>query len=435
MIDDTQFAKLMQPLGPFEPGPVVAVAVSGGSDSMALALLAQAWAAKQGGKLLALTVDHGLREGSRAEALQVGRWMKRLGISHRILTWTGDKPQSGRMETARLARYALLEEACAKHGVLHLLTAHQLEDQAETLLLRLARGSGAEGLAAMAPVLSLRHVRLLRPLLGATREGLRAFLKSRGQDWIEDPSNDNPAYERARLRQHAPLLAGLGLSAEALAASAGKLYRLRRHLEDETAGLLARHVSLHPLGFAWAECRILEEPSETLVRAFARLLASLGGSAYLPAPDRVEALLAAMRSENWRGGTLAGCRLARRLGRLLIVREAAACEGPVSLGSGGEGVWDGRFRYSGAGRGLTLAALGAKESERLAQSHPQLKMAGIPSLAWASLPAILDRRGVFAVPGLGYKRSSRCSEPLTELTFAPRRAVLGSTLLLSWGTA
>ncbi|MBF0168637.1 MAG: tRNA lysidine(34) synthetase TilS [Alphaproteobacteria bacterium] len=422
----------MSKLGPFEPQPEIAVAVSGGSDSLALALLAHQWAKERNGSILALSVDHGLRTGSTSELAEVKRWMKCHGIAHRILTWKGEKPKTGQMAAARLARYALLENACKKAGILHLMTAHQREDQAETLLLRLARGSGAEGLAAMSPVLPMRHVRLLRPLLGVDRASLRNYLKARSQDWIEDPSNDNLAFERVRLRQLAPLLAELGLSAASLAASAGKLHRLRRHLEGEAALLLARHARLDALGFAWLARQSLTEPDEILRRALACLLASLSGAAFLPGEDQMDALLERLRGESWKGCTLAGCRLAPRQGQILIVREAAACQEQVKLVPGQEGVWDGRYRFLGPRkRGLRLGALGAREAEKLAQDHPTLKSKGVPALAWASLPALSDARGVFAVPALGYKRNSRCPDSLTELIFLPRRAVLGSALLLS----
>lgn len=146
-----EFAAAMAPLGPFEREPRLAVAVSGGPDSMALLLLAQEWAAARGGRVSALTVDHGLRAELSAEAAQVAQWAGLLGVSHVALTWIGDKPTADIQAAAREARYCLLEEWCAASGVFHLLLAHHRDDQAETFLLRLARGSGLDGLAAIAP--------------------------------------------------------------------------------------------------------------------------------------------------------------------------------------------------------------------------------------------------------------------------------------------
>lgn len=433
MISQASFAKRLEALGPFEPCPELAVAVSGGSDSLALVLLADAWARQRGGRVTALTVDHGLRADSGREALQTGRWLKKRGIAHRILVWKGEKPQQGLMEAARAMRYRLLEDWCRKAGILHLLLAHQIEDQAETLLMRLARGSGPDGLSCMAPLMLTRHVRLLRPLLDVSREALKAYLEKIGQDWIDDPSNANPRFERARLRSQASHLTEAGLTTKALAASAAKLARQRRHLDDETDVVLARFVGVDPLGFAWLGRDFLTEAPDLLAgRALSRLLRFLAGGGYPPAEEGVSGLLAAMRLENWRGSTLAGCQLRPAKGRILAFREVRACEGGIRLKDGLEGLWDGRYLFKASnGRRLVLQALGAKQAASLAASAPELKALCPPFAVWASLPALYDARGVFAVPGLGYKRSRRGREALTRLDFAPGTALSGASLLLS----
>ena len=173
---DAVFAKTMARFGPFEPKPRLAVAVSGGADSLALALLADRWARAQGGRITAVTVDHALRPEAAAEARQVGRWLKAAKIRHVTLRWTPPAPlkklaggtrPANLQSAARDARYQLLTGWCRDHAVLHLLLAHHRDDQAETLLLRLARGSGLDGLAAMAPLVERASLRLLRPLLPA----------------------------------------------------------------------------------------------------------------------------------------------------------------------------------------------------------------------------------------------------------------------------
>jgi tRNA(Ile)-lysidine synthase len=167
-----EFARAVERLGPLEKRPHLAVAVSGGADSLSLALFAAAWARKRGGCASALTVDHGLRPEAAAEARRVGRWLRARGIEHRIIAWRGTKPAANIQAAARAARYGLLSAWCARHGVLHLLLAHHADDQAETYLMRLARGSGVDGLAAMAPVHELPSVRVLRPLLDVPRARL-----------------------------------------------------------------------------------------------------------------------------------------------------------------------------------------------------------------------------------------------------------------------
>ncbi len=196
----------MARLGPFEHHPRLAVAVSGGADSMALVLLAKAWTESRKGSLLALTVDHGLRSNSRDEAEIVGQWLHALGIAHEILTWNDAKPATGRQEAGRAARYRLLLDRCRAGGILHLMLGHHRDDQAETVLLRIAAGSGIDGLAAMTEVRTTPYARLLRPLLGVPRASLEAILVSRGQGWVDDPSNHNSDFQRVRLRNLAPIL-------------------------------------------------------------------------------------------------------------------------------------------------------------------------------------------------------------------------------------
>ncbi|MGH6981766.1 MAG: tRNA lysidine(34) synthetase TilS, partial [Stellaceae bacterium] len=196
-----EFADAMAALGPFERRPRVAVAVSGGADSMALLLLAREWAAARQGDVTALTIDHKLRPEAAKEARRVARWCKARGVVHRTLAWRGKKPKGDIQAAARAARYRLLEDWCVDAGVLHLLLAHHQDDQAETFLLRLARGSGLDGLAAIAPVAERPGCRLLRPLLAMSHGRLVATLEARGQVWLDDPSNDNERYARVRMRK------------------------------------------------------------------------------------------------------------------------------------------------------------------------------------------------------------------------------------------
>ena len=174
----------MAPFAPFEQHPLLAVAVSGGADSLALCLLADRWARARGGAVAALTVDHGLRPAAAAEAQRVAAWLAPLGIAHRTLVWRPAPGTRNLQAAARDARYGLLEAWCRTAGCLHLLTAHHREDQAETFLLRLARGSGLDGLAAIAGVRETAHCRVLRPLLAVPRERLVAGMRERGQEWL-----------------------------------------------------------------------------------------------------------------------------------------------------------------------------------------------------------------------------------------------------------
>src|SRR5690606_8891238 len=199
---------------------------------------------RKGFTLHVFTVDHGLCKEAAAEARYAGVLAQELGVPHRILRWKGEKPASGIQAAARKARYRLLLEACRKVGAGDLLVAHHLEDQAETFLLRLARGSGVDGLAAMKPVRLLSegepHVRLLRPLLDLPRERLHATVARSGLVPVSDPSNEDERFDRVKARKIAEHLAPLGLDAARLARMAGHMARAREALEGAVADLLDR---------------------------------------------------------------------------------------------------------------------------------------------------------------------------------------------------
>lgn len=429
---DDAFAQAMTALGPFEARPHLAAAVSGGADSLALALLAERWASARGGRVTALTLDHGLRPASAGEARQVGAWLARRDIAQRILEWPGAKPRSAIQARARAARYAILGEWCRDAGVLHLLLAHQREDQAETLLLRLAGGSGPDGLAGMSALVETPEVRLLRPLLGVSRGAIEAFLVERGQEWIEDPSNRDPRFARTRVRESLPALAARGVTAESLAAAARRFADVRVALEAATAALLARAARVHPAGFAVLSLPELRAaPGEIAARALARALAAVGGRAHPPALDKAGGLLRAVvaRPEG-RGNVaaLAGCVVELRLGlgatELVLRRETRGLPAPEPVTALIRRGWDSRFdlRISGARKMFTLAPLGEEGWLEIARHAPALRDYLIPSPVRAVLPALSDADGVARVPLLGYVRpGTEAWLMAAEAVFRPRR--------------
>jgi tRNA(Ile)-lysidine synthase len=204
-------------LAPLAKEEALLLAVSGGPDSVALMLLAAAWSLRSHKRLVVATVDHGLRAASHDEALRVGEWARALCFEHRLLVWEGEKPSTRIQERAREARYALLAAAardiaprCA------IVTAHHADDQAETILFRLTRGSGVAGLAGMAPRSMREGAPLLRPLLGVTKARFEAICAAADHPFLRDPSNADPVFARARLRSLSETLAAQGLSGEAL---------------------------------------------------------------------------------------------------------------------------------------------------------------------------------------------------------------------------
>ena len=212
--------------------PGLVLAVSGGPDSTALLVLAARWAKrlKRAPKLIAVTIDHGLRPEAAREAAMVKRLARRLGVAHRTVHWRGRKPQSGLQEAARYARYELLAEVATRARFAHILTAHTLDDQAETVLFRLARGSGLFGLTGMAhaaplPLNGMRKIFLVRPFLHLPKARLVATLRAARIAYADDPSNRDPRFTRARLRTLMPALAREGLDARGLVRLAARLRR------------------------------------------------------------------------------------------------------------------------------------------------------------------------------------------------------------------
>ena len=360
------FARRMAALGLCPADGPVAVAVSGGLDSMALVLLAAGW-----GPVLALTVDHGLRCGSREEAERVHAFLRTRGIDHRILRLAPDDlpPGHGSLEArARLARYAALEEACAAAGIRHLLLAHTLEDQAETVLLRLLAGSGLEGLAAMAerapPLVVPDGPVRLRPLIGVSRARLAPIVAAAGWEPVQDPMNADERFARVRVRRWLAAAPDGGRAARRIAAVARKLARAQAALDAAIDALLEGCLTLSPAGFARLEPSPLRDaPEEVALRALTRLIRHVGGAVFPPREAAVRRLLAHVTGERFAGATLAGVLLVPWRGRILLCREPAALAGPVALRPGRVLRWDDRFLARAPADlepGWTLGPLGAR---------------------------------------------------------------------------
>lgn len=214
------------------------LAVSGGPDSVALMWLAARWrkALKHGPRFVVATVDHGLRAASSREAREVKRLAASLGLPHRTLKWRGAKPQTGVPAAARAARYQLLADVARKENAVAIVTAHTLDDQAETVIMRLSRGSGVAGLAGMARYSRREDTVLMRPLLDVPKARLIATLTRAKVAFARDPTNDDPSFTRPRLRAMMPALAAEGADARNLARLAGRLARADAALDLMTDG-------------------------------------------------------------------------------------------------------------------------------------------------------------------------------------------------------
>ena len=262
----------------------LALAVSGGADSMALMVMAADWQKRRRASGLSvpditvLTVDHGLRAESGAETDWVARCARSHELPHHVLAWRGEKPDTRLQETARTKRYRLMAEYCLTHDIPCLITAHHLQDQAETLLMRLARGSGIDGLTGMAAGTHNWGVQVWRPLLSVRKERLVAFLQARNTEWLEDPSNDDTRFERVRWRTAMPDIAAHGLTPEGLMRSAIRLARAREALERTTDRFMSEAVMVHPVGYCTFEGKALRDaPADIALRALGRMIRAVGG--------------------------------------------------------------------------------------------------------------------------------------------------------------
>jgi tRNA(Ile)-lysidine synthase len=315
--------------------PGFVLAVSGGPDSTALLVLAARWAKRLKGKapkLLAATVDHGLRRQAAAEAASVRGLARRLSVAHQTLRWCGKKPESGLQEAARAARYGLLAQAAGRAGYAHILTAHTLDDQAETVLFRLARGSGLAGLSGMAsptplPTAEGQEMVLVRPFLNIAKSRLVATLRAAAIAYSEDPSNSDPRFTRARLRGLIPALAREGLDARALSRLAMRMRRADCAIEFAVAAAQAALAPAPwsqrgPVAFEFGGFADL--PAEVGLRLLGRAIAHTGNEGPVEL-GKLEALYEAVRTAapHRVRRTLAGALVTLAGGRLTVERAPA----------------------------------------------------------------------------------------------------------------
>lgn len=414
-ISDAEFGALMVALGPFEKQPKLAVAVSGGPDSLALTLLGSRWAKSLGGRVIGLTVDHDLRACSAEEADQTGRWLKSYGIDHHVLKWEGEKPSTGLPKQARQARYDRLQRWCSQVGILHLLVAHHKQDQAETVALRLTRKSGPDGLAGMAAIREFQDLRLLRPLLGINKKRLTATLDRMGQHWIDDPSNRNLAFTRNRIRHK-------GLDIQALYRQAVDRGRRRRTRDHEIQAALVRIVKIDPAGFATvAPDQLSDLPDDVLESLMSRALMTIGGCVYPPGTIGLQRLLDVMRNNrSFHGKTLSHCRIVSRKSDWLLCCEQAFPSSSILVPNQWQH-WDSRFliRYQGRQKNLTISHLGKNGWPPRNKLNKQDKWRSIPFEARASLPSVWQEGDLVAVPHISFFKG-RLDPSVLNLVFRPK---------------
>ncbi len=415
---------LFQPID-FTGGAVVAI--SGGSDSTALLLLLKQYLAANSktSKILAVTVDHALRADSAAEAETVARLCREHGVDHRIMSWSGPKPSTGLAAAAREARYRLLAQAAREAGFAAILTGHTADDQAETVLMRQARAESpsetSRGMAGMAPAtLYEGDIWILRPLLAARRHWLREKLRARQVDWVDDPTNADPRFERPRVRS------GMQAYADAVTQAldrAARAARARVDLGRCAAQLIENYVIQPTAGLLRLDPAFVAGDSDVAVYALRILLATVGGVSFLPDEARARGLLERLRAEPLRA-TLSRSVVDSRGAGIFLFREARGLPGPVAAGEAT--LWDGRRRitFGDSGDGFLIAPVGAA-SDAFADCEREDIPAGLVRKALQAEPAVWQGKRCLGpvLPGVSQAIVAPWARFLPSFDLAPASAV------------
>jgi tRNA(Ile)-lysidine synthase len=394
--------------------------------------LARRWLDLKGGEpvfLTVVTVDHGLRPESKGEAAFVAEQARALGFSHATIAWTGEKPKTGIQAAARRARYELLASYAFSSGAACIATAHTEDDQAETLLMRLRRGSGVDGLSAMAPISERNGVTIARPLLGFSKGRLMAYLRASCLPFIRDPSNDNAAFERVRLRHATKALASAGITRSSLAMTAARLGRSRVALASVTEDFLDRHFQVTPLAQGKISCEAFEAlPEDIALRALGRILSLISGAGEPPRLMRLEHLLENLKLRK-KETTLGGCIMIAASGMLNFYRELGRLRvRPAPFEPGAKRVWDGRFILAFApidDSSMTVRQLGA---DGWISYKKTMKGRGLPitapRLAALTTPALWKGNRLICAPLLNFAEppGDAAAGPPAEAALVPSLA-------------
>jgi tRNA(Ile)-lysidine synthase len=372
----------------------IGLAVSGGSDSLALLWLLAPWAMAAGIKVAVATVDHGLRPEARTEAQFVAGCCSIIEVPHQTLEWRDWDGRGNTQAAARAARQRLLAGWAKTQQLDAVVLGHTLDDQAETVLLRLARGSGVDGLSAMANDRSHGGMRWMRPLLNLRRADLRDYLGRHGRIWVDDPSNDDMTYDRVKMRKALTVLEPLGIDADRLADTALKLSMASKALARYAQDAAAQHITVRSGDVVLPKAALLSLPYETQLRLVAAAICWVTGSDYRP---RLIAL-----QEAWsnallsRRHTLQGALLYANRSEVIISREYNAVR---HIKYGSDTLWDNRWSLDGPhAPGLEIRALGPTGLLLC----PNWRATGIPRASLLSSPAVWQGETLIAAPLAGF---------------------------------
>ena len=385
----------------------LAMAVSGGADSVALLRLFSNWAGRSGwtGKFTVLTVDHRLRPESCDEAAFVAGLCRHLGHAHRTLVWQGEKPETNVQAHAREERFRLIANAVRELGAEALLLAHHQDDQVETFLDRLTRGSGIYGLSAMAAdeVDGYMGLRLLRPLLGVPKSRLVRTLEEMGQSWCEDPSNQKTGYKRVRLRRLSEELAAEGFDLSRLQRTIAAMQRTRDAIDQWVSSFVGQFVEQHPAGpVRVSQERLAQLPEEVRLRFLSRALCVVSGSPYPVRLEKLQRLDLQVLSGEVHRHTLSGAVMELKDGDVFFWKERGRTPpAVVELEPGQSADWDLRFRVDVSARAeqIETICLGPLSSAPGPRNAWAAETGSWPSAAFETAPCIWSNDVIMHVPG------------------------------------
>ncbi len=428
------FFKVMDTLGPYEKNPHLAVAVSGGSDSLCLAILAQEWANNRGGKITALIVDHGLRKNSGKECKKTQNILKKRKIFSHCFKWKLSKiPKNGVQEKAREFRYNIFEDWCFKKNIVHLLIAHHFEDQKETFLMRLNDNSNIYGLACMPKILFKKKIRILRPFLDFKKKEIIKYLKEKKVNWIEDPTNVSSKYSRNRLRKILPKLEKKGLTDNKLKKILKRAQKERKKIENKLADWLNKYVDINSLGYAsinFSSLKLLDK--DDFIFIFSRILNMISGSFYVPKSKYVYNFYKKINSnETINHSNLGGCHIFFFKEKLYVCREIFKKDRKQKVNfQFNKIVWDNRFEIEHKknknfllkkelGKSVFIEQLQKDGwNEILLKNEKIKKEFMIPNKIILSLPAIKNKKSdVLYVPHLNYYSNVKSKKEFSNMSF------------------
>ena len=428
------FFKVMDTLGPYEKNPHLAVAVSGGSDSLCLAILAQEWANNRGGKITVLIVDHGLRKNSGKECKETQNILKKRKIFSHCFKWKLSKiPKKGVQEKAREFRYNIFEDWCFKKNIVHLLVAHHFEDQKETFLMRLNNNSNIYGLACMPKILFKKKIRILRPLLDLKKKEIIKYLKEKKVNWIEDPTNVSSKYSRNRLRKILPKLEKKGLTDNKLKKILKRAQKERKKIENKLADWLNKYVDINSLGYAlinFSSLKLLNK--DDFIFIFSRILNMISGSFYVPKSKYVYNFYKKIKSnETINHSNLGGCHIFFFKERLYVCREIFKKDRKQKINfQFNKIVWDNRFEIEQKknknfllkkelGKSVFIEQLQKDGWNEILLKNEKLKKEFmIPNKIILSLPAIKNKKSdVLYVPHLNYYSNVKSKKEFSNINF------------------